>query len=303
MRLVEREIICNSRSVAFKVYGIGDVHIGALNCAEKEIKALVKKIKDDPFAYWIGGGDYCDAVILGDIKRFDVNTLPNWMLEGNANTVKERIGDILYAQRKRFVKIMMPIKDKCLGLIEGNHEYSIFKYHNRDHMGQLCQELDAQNLSDCAFMRIKFRRKSKGKGHPSTKTVVIFISHGTGGGRTSGAEPNKLYRLAADKDADIILTGHTHTFCILPPLAIIGMPGQCILRDDEEAVIKEKHAANWGSFVYTYKSGPSTYASRALYPVRPMYTVETVIKPFASTRVKGKTMEKLDIVMNEIKIN
>ena len=37
---------------------------------------LVRNIKDDPDALWIGGGDMYDAVILNDIKRFDVDTLP-----------------------------------------------------------------------------------------------------------------------------------------------------------------------------------------------------------------------------------
>ena len=303
MRLVEREFLTTTRSTEYKLYGIGDVHIGALNCAEKEVRQLVKKIAKDPNARWIGGGDYCDAVILGDIKRFDVNTLPNWMLDGNANTVKERIGDIVFAQRKRFVDMVMPIKDKCLGLIEGNHEYSIFKYHNRDHMGQLCAMLDTTNLSDCSFIRLKFRRKTEGsKCRGKSSSVVVFISHGHGGGRTSGAEPNKLHRLASDKDADIILTGHSHTFCILPPIAVLGMPGQAVLREDEDAVVKEKHAANWGSFVYTYKAGPSTYASRANYPVHPMYTVETAIKPFAAKSNKGKVFDAIDIVMNEVKL-
>ena len=87
----------------------------------------------------MGGGDYCDAVILGDAKRFDVDTLPNWMLSGDPKTIRRRIKDILAAQRRRFLRLVDPIKDKCIGLIEGNHEYTIMKYHNRDHLGQSIQ--------------------------------------------------------------------------------------------------------------------------------------------------------------------
>jgi len=300
MKIVERQLNSTTRSAEFKLYVLGDVHIGALNCAEKEFRRLVGIIDKDPTARWIGGGDYCDAVILGDVKRFDVNTLPNWMLRGNPKTIKERIGDILFAQRNRFCKFVEPIRDKCLGLIEGNHEYSIFKYHNRDHMNMLCDRLEVDNLTDCSFIRLKFRRRTAvntKKGHgEKTMTATVFICHGHGGGRTPGTEPNRLYRLAADKDADVVLTGHSHTFCILPPTPVLWVPRSGQLPED--SFVKEKHAANWGSFLYTYKAGPSTYASRANYPVRPMYTVETVFRPH---RLRHG-FDRVDVVMNEIKL-
>jgi len=158
MKLMDYRYLVSGRDVEFRLYVLGDVHIGALNCAEVELIKLVKHIQKDPYAIWVGGGDYADAVILNDAARFDVNTLPNWMLTGNPQTIKERIGDILFAQRQRFVKLVMPIRDKCLGLIEGNHEFAIFKHHNRDHMSELCRMLDVTNLTDCAFLRLRFLR-------------------------------------------------------------------------------------------------------------------------------------------------
>ena len=307
MKLVEHRFLCRSRKETFKLYVLGDVHIGALNCAEKELRSMVKRIEEDPYSYWIGGGDFCDAVILGDVKRFDINTLPNWMLKGDPTTIRQRIGDILYEQRKRWCDIVEPIKHKCLGMIEGNHEYSIFKYHNRDHMAELCRRMSTEdnevpNLTDCAFLRLSFDRvsgkRNKITGEPSchVQTVTVFICHGHGGGRGVGAEPNKLFRLAADKDVDIVLTGHTHTFCILPPTAVLSIPNSGKLPED--AIVREKHVANWGAYVYTYKSGPSTYASRANYPVRPMYTVETVIEPHRVSKKRDITR----ITMNEVRL-
>jgi len=239
----------------------------------------------------------CDAVILNDVKRFDVNTLPSWMLTGSPRAIKERIGDMLYAQRRRFVKLVKPIKDKCLGLVEGNHEFSIYKYHNRDHMAELCRELDAKNLTDCAFLRLRFLRPSSEDDRKvHSNSVVVFICHGHGEGRTAGAEPNRLARLAADKDADIVLTGHSHTYHILPPIVMLGAPSAGAL--PENPTVHEKYVANWGSFLYTYQTGPSTYASRSNYPVRPMYTVETVIEPHKTRQ--GRECAK--ITMNGIKL-
>lgn len=298
MRLMEYKYLVPGRDVTFRLYALGDVHIGALNCAEEELTKLVQRIKNDPFAIWVGGGDYADAVILNDVSRFDVNTLPNWMLRGNPQTIKERIGDILFAQRQRFVSMVKPIQDKCLGLIEGNHEFAIFKHHNRDHMAELCRMLSVPNLTDCAFLRLRFIRKTDhaNSGHNPSTTCTVFICHGHGGGRTAGAEPTKLQRLAMDKDVDIVLTGHTHTYDILPPIVQLGIPTTGALPEDP--IVHEKHVANWGSFLYTYKTGPSTYSSRENYPVRPMYTVEAVISPFRTNR----TNQFVKIQMNGIKL-
>jgi UDP-2,3-diacylglucosamine pyrophosphatase LpxH len=278
MKIIERVINCDSRKSEFVLYAIGDVHLGAAGCAEAELNNLVKKIAANPNALWFGGGDMCDAVIFGDIKRFDINILPDWMLEGGTKKIKSNLSDLLKAQEDRLVKILKPIKDKCLGFLEGNHEYAIFKYHNRDLMSGIVTQLDTVNLTDCAFMRLKFVRKSTdNKSDVGTRVVTVFVCHGKGGGTTSSAEPAKLERLAFDKDVDIVLTGHTHTFHILPPIPIMTVPARGDL--PVSPIIRERYAANWGSFLRSYTDGPSTYVSRSLYPARPMYTVETRIVP------------------------
>jgi predicted phosphodiesterase len=299
MKVVEREFIVASRKDEFRLFMLGDVHIGALNCAERELRRLVKHIETTENAYWIGGGDYCDAVILKDAKRFDINTLPAWMLESDAETTREKLGDILHAQRARWNDITRPIWSKCLGMIEGNHEYTIFKHHNANHLQLMCDNMEVENLTDCAFMRLNFHYDATKSPSGSTRGSIVnaFLCHGHGGGRTSGAEPNKLHRLAADKDADIVLTGHTHSFCIHPPIPMLGIPRRGELPVDP--IITEKHSANWGSFVYTYASGPSTYASRANYPLRAMYTVETVIQPH---RNSGRNKPLANVEMRPYKL-
>lgn len=278
MKLVEVTLPCAKVTDTYTFYVIGDTHVGARNCAEDKLRALVDIIASDPNARWFGGGDLCDNVILPDQKRFDPTVLPKWMLHHrDADDVAGALQDIAGAQKQRLFDILDPIKDKCLGLIEGNHEYSIMKHHNRDFMKELCQHFAAPNLTDCAFVRLRF--KGKFRGGAASATVRMFITHGHGGGRTTGAETNRLYRLAADKDVDIVLAGHSHSFALHPPIPMLGVPRRGGL--PENAVTRYKYAANWGSLVYTYQSGPSTYASRANYPVRPMYTVETTVTPFA----------------------
>jgi len=271
MILIDKVVRGKTRSDKYHLYAIGDAHIGARNCAESYLRRLVSKIKDDPNALWIGGGDLLNAVKPQDSKRFDMDSLPDWVLEGKADTVRSRLKDIVKQEQDRATTLLDPIKDKSLGLIEGNHEFSIGHWYNVDVHQQLCDSLGLANLTDAAFIRLRFTRGSSGR------TVVVFICHGHGGGRTSGSEPNKLFRLAADKDADIILSGHSHTFCIHPPIVTLHVPPSGAL--PKECLAKYKRPANWGSWLRSYAAGASTYDSRACYPARSLSTLEVCIEP------------------------
>lgn len=297
MKLLELPFETSSRSDTIKIYPLGDIHVGALNCAEDKLKGVVKLIAADPNAYWIGGGDYLDAVILNDSKRFDPTVVPDWMLEKGPKESRLNLTDMLTAQKKRFFKILAPVRDRCLGLIEGNHEYSIMKHHNRNLMQELCEHFTlkgepVQDLSDCAFVRLKFRRTGG-----ATNVVRMFICHGNGGGRSTSAETNGLYRLASDKECDIVLRGHSHSYCIHPPIPMLSIPSRGEM--PAQPTVYDKHAANWGAYVYTYAPGPSTYASRANYPLRPMYTVGITIRPHA---LNSRGVELPAIEMREVKL-
>jgi len=99
MKLIEKEIICKGRSEVFEIYPIGDIHCGARNCAEKPLRKLVREISENPFAYVLGGGDWPNAIKPQDSKRFDFDILPDWMVEGDANTTRDKLNDILAQER------------------------------------------------------------------------------------------------------------------------------------------------------------------------------------------------------------
>lgn len=285
MELIDKVIKCEGRGDVFEIYPIGDCHIGARSCAEKPLRALVKEIKDNPNAFWIGGGDIYDAIKPQDSKRFDMDIMPDWMLEGDALNTREKLNDILKQQYERGVEILEPIKSKCLGAIEGNHEYTIRKYYNQDLHRAFCNRMGIPHLSDEAGIRLKFNRVSGG----SSSVVMLYIRHGYGGGRTAGAEPNKLFRMLAEWEGfEICFTGHTHTFDILPPKPVLEMPRKGELLP--ELTQRYRWAANWGCWLYSHPSGAGGYASRACYPARPMLTVKAVIRPHAVKSIAGRVV-------------
>jgi predicted phosphodiesterase len=271
VRLLNRDFKCKGRGDTFYLYVIGDCHIGARNCAESYLRRLIQKIRDTPNAYWLGGGDVINAVKPQDSKRFDMDALPDWILEGEADTIRAKLKDIVRQEKERFVLMVEPIKDRCIGMVEGNHESAISHWYNVDVHQEICDALETENLTDCAFVRLRFGRQDK------SETVVVFICHGHGGGRTSGAEPNHLFRMAADKDADILLRGHSHSYCIHPPIATLYVPTHGDM--PKECRAKYKRAANWGTWLRSYAAGAPTYDSRACYPARSLSTLEICIEP------------------------
>lgn len=290
MKLIERTIIVPERNGEVEIYPIGDTHIGARNCAESMLKKTKKSVAEKRNAYWIGGGDYFESIKPSDVKRFDMTVLPDWMFEGDAQTVRARMKDILQQQVDRFTDIMDCIKTRCLGLIEGNHEFSIMKFHNQDVMTQLCNKLGAEYLTDEALIRLKFKHKDL------SRVVFLYIQHGHGGGRAAGSEPNHLDQLAKEWEAaDIVLRGHSHTPCISPPKPVLYVPASGVLPN--ELLCKYRYAANWGTYKLSHACGASTYESRAAYPARAMQTCKVVIRPFARSFKNGKesTVPQIEI--------
>jgi hypothetical protein len=274
------------------LYALGDVHIGALNCALPHFKAVLREIDQDPYALWFGGGDIVDAILPQDQKRFDPGTLPDWMLKGKPDAIRMRLKDMIASEVGMAKDLLHGIRGKCLGLIEGNHEFEVMKRHNRDVTRELCDSLGVPHLTDCFFARLLFKKA----GHVAS--CKLYAAHGCGGGRTPGAEAGHLARMAADKDADIVLRGHSHTQFILPPLVRLSVPSRGAL--GAETTSRAVRAANWGCYLKTLAAGPSTYDSRAQYPARPLSTVRVRIRPFykepGGVRMRPRiTMEEMEM--------
>ncbi|MFW9894041.1 MAG: hypothetical protein ACFFFO_17690 [Candidatus Thorarchaeota archaeon] len=288
MRLIDRLYPCHSRSDTFTIYPLGDLHIGARNCAEKPLRKLLKQIEGEDNAIIIGGGDWLDLIRPQDLKRFDFDTLPDWLIEGDAMTTREAMGDIVQQQVDRVVEMFYPLakQGKVLGILAGNHEFSVKKFMGLDVQKALCRKLGVEDLTDEALIRLRFKQCS------TTQTVILYCRHGYGGGRTPGAEPNKLDRMLNEWEiADVCMTGHTHTPDELPPKPVLEIPRKGKL--PPETFCRYRYAFNWGCWVYSHAAGPSSYTSRGCFPARPLLTYKVVVKPISMARImrNGKNFE------------
>lgn len=274
----KRYIAHGSRSDQFTLWVLGDVHLGAKACDEKRFIADVATISKDPYAFWIGIGDYCDHIGHRD-KRFCANEIADWVSVSNLGN----FGQVVSARAR---DLMAPIKNKCLGLLYGNHEGSYMAQNEQSGMHKwLCHELGVADLGYCCLMDVVFRRTS-GKSTPRlirhdnaedmdvcSKQFRIFAHHGAGSSATPGGKLNRVIKFMQDFEADIYMMGHVH-----------DQKGQRRVRIEANAkcdalVQKESIGVITGSYLKCYPQGHSSYGEQKGYSPTSLGAVKIFIKP------------------------
>jgi len=205
MRTIIKRIEYSSRGDIFRIVPISDIHLGNIACDEKLLAQTVKSVADDPFSYWIGGGDYCEFIKRRD-WRFDPTVEADWLFHKS---------DVASEQLKRAKDYLVPIKDKCLALVKGNHEDDIATRHEHDVYASLVEAIAPDgkqgklDLGFSGFILLRFQRV-QGEGSHTTWTLPFFVTHGWWGGRLYGNGALNLERVFGWVEAQLVLAGHDH---------------------------------------------------------------------------------------------
>ena len=211
----KRYVATPSRSDVFKIWNLADTHLLSASCAEGELDRDIKKIKNDPYSLWVGGGDYADYIGYDDGKRFDPDCVSDKLTIRDLGRLGKKSVQVVHDK-------LSPIKDKCLGLLFGNHEKHYQRHQKQEELhGWLCTEMGVPNLGYSALFDLVFKRsvrKEPGIIQPTknemrmspTHTFRIFCHHGCGFATTPGGKLNKLIHFMNAFEADIYFVGHVH---------------------------------------------------------------------------------------------
>jgi hypothetical protein len=236
----------------FTIIPLGDLHLSARACAEKQLNRLIQYVLNKEDCYIIGMGDYSDLIVRQDVKRF--------MGSCGKRELNDLLDSALNEQRNAVIKKLKPLADegKILGLGEGNHEYDIKKFHSFDVMQDICSALKVPYLGTSYFYRLILTKKRMG----SKRAVTIWGHHGFGqGGYTIGGAVNKRVRMFQYYDADIILMGHDHQKFGTRMIRL------CIDESDPPRIVhKPVIVGATGSYLKTAIKGDTTYSERKGYP-------------------------------------
>lgn len=248
MELVDYDIAAPSRSDVAEIVWMGDPHTGHIKCDRKLFEKQLKWVLDRN-AHLILNGDLFD-LIMGKDKRVDPAQVDPFFMDSGS--------DISKVQLKYMTEILLPLRDKIIGVHSGNHEETWRIEHYDNIIKELCENLDVPYLTYTAFIRLHFKRSGK-----DSRVIIARSSHGCAGGRTKGAILNHLHNLKKDFDADIYVQGHAHrrVVDITPFLGVSRSERNYKLKSTNCAFIAT------GSFFQTYSlGGESSYGEKRDYP-------------------------------------
>jgi hypothetical protein len=191
----------------FRLWGLGDFHLGAPDCDEAALRRHVKLIAADEHARWIGMGDYGDLIDPRRDHRADSYPIPV-----RYRDAQYADGGIVSETVCHACEILEPIAGKCLGLIGGNHEEKVRRTMDRSVDAEIAKELGILNkhLGYTGFIRWRFKRRSS-TARGGISAVGVHVHHGWQAGRRPGARVNQAQlEKAMYPSADIIMRGHAH---------------------------------------------------------------------------------------------
>lgn len=179
------------------IHPISDSHIGNACHNAHALNERIKQIKKDPNAIWFTVGDLADLILYTD-PRYHVMAL-------DANITIDDFRDAIMKAVRKIVDKFEPIKDKCLGVMTGNHEEKASQKYHVDATKQIAERLNVNYLGYSCLMFLAFTGNA-GKSH----SVTIYANHGHGGGKRHGSQINKVEDALRVADADIYVMGHVH---------------------------------------------------------------------------------------------
>lgn len=169
---------------ALRVYAIGDVHVGSAEFDERAIRKKIEVIKNDPWGVVSICGDLADY----GLKNSKTNVYQAVMQP------KE--------QQEYVYELFLPVADKMIACVPGNHEERITREVGLCPMYDLCvlwgvPEVYRENV---AITRLIF-----GISHGQQQNAFVGIT-------THGTTRNKHKKFIAGFDGiDWCISGHTHT--------------------------------------------------------------------------------------------
>jgi len=182
-----------------ELHTLADLHKGDAFCDNKLIKKRLEHIKETKHAYALFNGD-----------------LVNWATRLHvSDPYSERLTPM--QQIQSLVDMIGPIADKTIAVDPGNHEFRAYKTEGIDIMRLACREIGIEDryspTGALVFLRmgeLTSLKESNGSGKPRQASYVLYMLHGSGGGRKEGAKAIRLADMASIVDADIYIHSHTH---------------------------------------------------------------------------------------------
>lgn len=258
-----------------KVYFIGDIHLGTLACHKEAFLEVINRIHKEKNSRMIGMGDMIEAISHRD-RRYQPDIIDKEM-----PTSLEALN--------KLVEWFMPIRDKILGLLDGNHEVVLSADgHHMKHI--VCAQLKVPYGTYAS----KFSIRTTSRTAP--QMYKIFTWHGARSLQSFAGDiirqtanmKEMLKRRLKNKAGDclIMAMGHAHKLIVVPPSKKLYLVDDGkVVKQRYTGVVKgedfipedHRYYLCTGGFMRYQVLGVSSYVERAGYdPVELGYPVATI---------------------------
>lgn len=221
-----------------------DLHIGSKKCDMDIIRDRIDRVKNN-------SNTYC--ILLGDIVN---------------NSTKTSVGDVYdeplspMAQVTTAIELFRPIKDKILGCTSGNHERRSYKQDGVDLAYFMCSELGIADRYAYGAELLFIRFGSNPRDKRRKMCYTLYMTHGDGqGGRLIGGKANGLQRRGRIVDADIVVTGHTHTPFTFREMSYAINYQNNSVREREQVFVNASATLKYEEYAEIYGMSPSSVIS------------------------------------------
>lgn len=181
-----------------RLHHLTDLHAGAPDFDEDAFVERRSLIENDPDARWTMGGDGGDLIRHND-RRYQPTELHSRYRTAN---------DVRYATREHLRDLFYPIRDKCWGWADGNHERALDNHYGGKFGVEVCCDLgiEARYVGYRGFVHVAANVGKRGAG----LGILIDLQHGWQTGRSKGGPMVQAERELGMTDADVVLRGHNH---------------------------------------------------------------------------------------------
>lgn len=208
------------------VVPIADVHLGAAEHMETAWREFRTKVLETPNMYLLLCGDLINNATRNSVSNiFEETMRPS-------------------QQKKLMAEMLMPLRDRILCAVPGNHEARSGRDADDDPVYDIMCKLDLEDLyrENIAFLKLQIGNiEGNGQRNP---TYVLAVAHGSGGGVLTGGVVNRAERFAFALDGcDVFVQGHSHK-------PFISHPGKIKVDGQNNRVsVKPFHVVNASSWL------------------------------------------------------
>ena len=199
---------------------LADAHYGSQEFNETLWHNTLRRIQDDTDCYCCLVGDLIDNGLR--------NSLTN-VYQATASPGEQK--EWLYNE-------LLPIKDKILAAVGGNHERRTMKETDQDPLYDVMCRLGIEDKyrQNICFMQVKLTYQTKER-EKQRCAYSFAITHGAGGGQYIGSSANRVQNFGmAIEGIDCLITGHTHKPVTFPVTKLLFYNGAVVRKQFVVAV-------------------------------------------------------------------